>query len=254
MNEITKRRLVYWLLSVLNYLAAAAQHNFCLAVYYDQLFQLEQQLLLSLVNHSTARIQRAYKLLKNSSKKRRPRRFWERPGRVGCWWDNFINDVVIPEEWVENFRMSKDSFMSLCYELKPYIEKEVTRLRLPIPFTKRVAITLYYLVDEGRYRKTANAFGVSRAAVSIIVRDVCRAISLHLGPKYIKMPTTDEDVLNAVEAFEKSMVSLNVLEQWMVPMFLLEDHQKTQLTILIGRIGILSTFRPPVTTIIASQM
>ena len=203
MNEIMKRRLVYWLLSVINSLAAEAQHNYCLAVYYDALFQIEQQQLLSLVHHSTAQIQRVYKLLNSSSKRRRPRRFWVRPGRVETWWDTFINNVVMPEEWVENFRMSKDSFMSLCYELKPYIEKNVTRLRVPIPFTKRVAITIYYLVDEGRYRKTANAFGVSRAAVSVIVREVCHAISLHLGPKYIKMPATEEDVIKAVGEFEK---------------------------------------------------
>ena len=74
---------------------------------------------------------------------------------------------------------------------------------LPIPFRKRVAITIYYLVDEGRYHRTANAFGVSRAAVLVLVREVCCAISLHLGPKYIKMPTTNEYVLKAVEEFEK---------------------------------------------------
>ena len=96
--------------------------------------------------------------------------------------------------------------MSLCYELKPYIEKDITRLRLPIPYTKRVAITIYYLGDEGRYRKTANAFGVSRSSVSVIVREVCQAISLHLGPKCIKMPTTDEEVSNAATEFERRHV------------------------------------------------
>ena len=202
MDELTKRRLVYWLLCIMNSLAAAAQLNYSLAVYYDRLFELEQEQLLSLVHRSTAHIQRIHKLLK-TSKKRKPRRCWEKPGRAGIWWDNFINNIVLPEEWVENFRMTKESFMSLCYELKPYIEKNVTRLRLPIPFRKRVAITIYYLVDEGRYRKTANAFGVSRSAVSVIVREVCHAISLYLGPKYIKMPTTYEDVLKAVEEFEK---------------------------------------------------
>ena len=192
-------------------LVAAAQLNYYLPMYYDRLFQLEQEQLLSLVDRSTAHIQRVHKLLKTSSIKRRPRQFWEKPSRVGIWWDNFINNVVVPEEWVENFRMSKDSFMSLCYELKPYIEKNATRLRVPIPFRKRVAITIYYLVDEGRYRKTTNTFGVSKAAVSVIVREVYHAITLHLGPKYIKIPTTDEDVLKAVEEFEKILVSFNVL-------------------------------------------
>ena len=144
--------------------------------------------------------------------------------------------------------------MSLCYELKPYIEKDITRLRLPIPFTKRVAITIYYLVDEGRYRKTANAFGVSRSSVSVIVREVCQAISLHLGPKCIKMPTTDEEVLNAATEFERKYGFPLCLRAVDGTMYLSKDHQRTQLTILTGRTGILSIFRPHVTIIIVSQM
>ena len=48
--------------------------------------------------------------------------------------------------------------------------------------------------DEGRYRKVANAFGVSRSTVSIVVRRVTKAISHHLGPKYIGLPMTNDEV------------------------------------------------------------
>ena len=34
------------------------------------------------------------------------RRFWTGPGRTSAWWNNFADQVVIPEEWKENFRMS----------------------------------------------------------------------------------------------------------------------------------------------------
>ena len=34
------------------------------------------------------------------------RRFWTRPGRTSAWWDNFVNEVIVAEEWKENFRMS----------------------------------------------------------------------------------------------------------------------------------------------------
>ena len=37
------------------------------------------------------------------------RRFWTRPGRTSAWWNNFADQVVILEEWKENFRMSRDS-------------------------------------------------------------------------------------------------------------------------------------------------
>ena len=55
-------------------------------------------------------------------------------------------------------------------------------MRAPIDPLKRVALTLYYLNDEGRLLKTANSFGVSRPTASVIIRETC---STHLGPKYI---------------------------------------------------------------------
>ena len=41
------------------------------------------------------------------------RRFWTRPGRTSALWDNFVHEVVIPEEWLENFRMSRRSLLNL---------------------------------------------------------------------------------------------------------------------------------------------
>ena len=40
-----------------------------------------------------------------------------RPGRTNSWWSNFLHDVVISEEWVENFCMSKESFHVLCFHV-----------------------------------------------------------------------------------------------------------------------------------------
>ena len=37
---------------------------------------------------------------------------------------------------------------------------------------RQVAVTLYYLPDEERLRKTANSFGSSKSSVSIIMRRV----------------------------------------------------------------------------------
>jgi hypothetical protein len=137
-------------------------------------------------------------------KRRKRRRFWIRPGRTSLWWDNLWTGVSIEEEWKENFRMSRNSFLKLCDELRPHIEKKTTMMRPPIDVEKQVGIMLYYLSDEGRLRKTANAFGVSRSSVSIIVRQVTRVISEYLGPKYIKLPVTKEDVEEKVKGFYKA--------------------------------------------------
>ena len=55
-------------------------------------------------------------------------------------------------------------------------------MRSSIDPVKQVAIILYYLSDEGRIRKTANAFEVSRQSILNIVRKVCQAMTVHLRP------------------------------------------------------------------------
>ena len=97
--------------------------------------------------------------------------------------------------------MSRSSVVALSEELRPHIQPQTTNMRTPIDLLKRVALTLYYLSDEGRLRKTANAFGVSRQAVSVIIRQTCRAITIHLGPKYIKLPFTEREVEDLVIGF-----------------------------------------------------
>lgn len=60
---------------------------------------------------------------------------------------------------------------------------------------------MYYLSDEGRYLKVANVFGIGKSSVSETVRRVCKCISIALGPEYIKLPTSEQDVKQAVSNF-----------------------------------------------------
>ena len=118
-----------------------------------------------------------------------------------AWWDSFVTKLVLPEEWTENFRMLRDIFLSLCKHLGPHIERQSARMRDPVEVDRQVALTLYYLADEGRMRKTANSFGLSRSSVSIIIRRVCRAICEHLGPQLISLPTTEAEVQEKTKHF-----------------------------------------------------
>ena len=172
-------------------LVAALQLNIVLILrhltsYHQRLCSLLQIMLAENSNRSP----------KRSSKKNRKRRtMWVKPGRTSEWWKKFLNDVVVTEEWRENFRMTKRTFMGLCDELRPFPQRTDTTMRKAIDVETQVAITLYYLADEGRYRKVSNAFGVSRSTVSVSVRRVTRSISEQLGQKYIKLPATEEEVL-----------------------------------------------------------
>eukprot|EP00794_Sanderia_malayensis_P002264 gene2264-2597_t len=112
---------------------------------------------------------------------RKARRYWERPGHTSVWWLNFVQEVVVPEEWRENFRMSQDNFLNLCQELRPFLQKQQANMHIAISVEKQVAVFLYYISDEGMYRKVANAFGISRAAVSLIVRSVSKHVAVDLN-------------------------------------------------------------------------
>ena len=142
--------------------------------------------------------------IRTRRERRRPRRFWVRPGRTTVWWDNFVAGIVVEEEWKENFRLSRGSFYKLCNELRVYIQRQETTMRSPVEVERQVAMTLYYMSDEGRLRKTANSFGVSRPCVSVVIRRVARAISIFLGPKYITLPLTEDTVKDKVEKFFQS--------------------------------------------------
>lgn len=172
---------------------------------------LHRQLLNSLVfRHRVQRNQLNNLLLADGVKgvqkiwrkrKSKARQFWIRPGRTNSWWLAFQQNKVIPSEWCENFRMSKDSFNILCSELQDFIKKRNTRWRKSVSVKEQVALTLYYLSDEGRLRKTANAFGLGKSTTSQIIRRVCKAITDHLTSKYIKMPKSKEEVEESASRF-----------------------------------------------------
>ena len=89
---------------------------------------------------------------------RKDGRFWVRPGRTSAWWQSFVDGKVLDEGWRDNFCMGKNCFYHLVEEVRPFLEKQVTYMLVPVVVATRVAATLYYLSDEGCLRKTANAF------------------------------------------------------------------------------------------------
>ena len=78
--------------------------------------------------------------------------------------------------------------------LRPNLEKKRTRLRTPVPVKAQVGSFLYYISDDGCYRKTANAFAISRAFISGIIIRVSYAVTTFVRPKLIRLPTTEGKV------------------------------------------------------------
>ena len=95
------------------------------------------------------------------------------------------------EDWLENFRMSKETFLYLCQELGHTISRQDTHMRKALPSEMRVAITLWRLGTNDSYRTVGHLFGVSRSSVYLIVKEVCQAIVNKLLPIYIRIPEGD---------------------------------------------------------------
>lgn len=58
---------------------------------------------------------------------------------ISCW------DVIVPglinTQWVQNFRMSEETFIYLCNKLRPVMERVDTNAWRCVPLKKSLAIT-----------------------------------------------------------------------------------------------------------------
>lgn len=86
---------------------------------------------------------------------RMPRTVWMYE-RSAHWWNHIVLETFTDSDWLENFRVSRTTFVYLCSELEPAIAKKRTRFRRPISVHKRVAITLWVLATTIEYRTAAH--------------------------------------------------------------------------------------------------
>lgn len=73
---------------------------------------------------------------------------------------------------------------------------------------EQLAMTLYmyYLKDQWSILMTANAFGVALCTVSVVVRKVCYVLTNKWGPNVIKVPTTEQEMIELVSKMENKFV------------------------------------------------
>ncbi len=106
------------------------------------------------------------------------------------WWK-----VVVPtfseEQWLKNFRMSKETFLYLCQRVQPAMEKQDTNYRLCVPLQQRVAIAVWKLATNVDYRSVAHLFGVSRATACKCLKAFCSAMEDILWPEVMQFPNAD---------------------------------------------------------------
>ena len=142
MEDHQIRKVVFTLISLISSLISAYQLNYMLLDLNKAIFYRRSRRLLTILALSRQIFKR------RTARAPVVRRFWTRPGRTSAWWDNFASQTVVEEEWKENFRMNRPTFRLLCEELRPFVQKKATNMRLPVDVERQVASTLYYLSDE----------------------------------------------------------------------------------------------------------
>lgn len=121
-----------------------------------------------------------------------PRQIWMKSRHKG-WFIHFLIHRD-NQDWMESFRMSKETFKYICETLREYLRPR------PNPYTKRksvsveeqVAICVYYLGCCAELRVIGEIFGYAKSTIWKCIKRVCEVIVEVLMPKWIKMPTEEE--------------------------------------------------------------
>ncbi|XP_057310515.1 putative nuclease HARBI1 [Hydractinia symbiolongicarpus] len=127
---------------------------------------------------------------------RSKRKCWIKPGRTDKWWDNLhIVGNMCDDTWLQNFRMTKQQFMKLVELIRPYAKERSSQVRKDvIPLEKRLAITLYYLKDQGSLLMIGNTFGIAKSTTSVVVHEICGILAKDIASLLIKFPVEKADV------------------------------------------------------------
>ena len=96
------------------------------------------------------------------------------------------------KQYLQHFRVSKDTFWYLCGKYGRYFHKQTTQLRKPLPPAKRLAILLHWLAHGNSYSEVAVLYAVGKATVVAIVHDMVSILRQKLVPDSIKFPAGQE--------------------------------------------------------------
>ena len=134
--------------------------------------------------------------------------------RSDHWWNFIVLTTFTAQDWIENFRMSKQPFEYLCQRLSPFLNKRDSVMRRAISVQQWVAITLWCLATPAEYCTIAHLFGVARSTVCEIVHETSLAIVRTLMTTYIKFPTGNQ-LERVIETSRPNGEFLNVWGQSM---------------------------------------
>ncbi|KAJ7332884.1 hypothetical protein JRQ81_015064 [Phrynocephalus forsythii] len=75
---------------------------------------------------------------------------WCYPGRSE-WFHDIVMQYWDNRQWIENFRMTRQTLFEIADVLRAYLMRRDTVMRLAIPVEERVAIGVYFLASRSCY-------------------------------------------------------------------------------------------------------
>ncbi len=107
------------------------------------------------------------------------------------WWETVV-PTFTEAQWIQNFRMSKDTFQYFCRRLQGELGRCDTDYCYCIPAPNRVSIALWKLATNSGYRGISHLFGVCISMVWSCVRDFCSAVETVLMTRVIQLPNREK--------------------------------------------------------------
>ena len=103
---------------------------------------------------------------------------------------------------MRHYRMSKATFHEVADAIAPRVGRQDTNYRKAITVCQRLSVTLLYLATGITMQQVASMEGISQTTVQRCVHEVCRAIQSELGDRYVRFPSTEEDMKVAAAGFQ----------------------------------------------------
>jgi len=157
--------------------------------------------------------------------------------RSDVWWNNVVLRTFTQQDWIDNFRMSKETFMYICNKLSPDLARTDTLMRTCLSVERRVAVTIWCLATPTEYCTIAHLFGIARSTVCEIVHETCRCIVDVLLRSILNSPLVITYLL-LLKSSKPNGVSLSVLELLMAAIYQFLPQISCILTITIEKAGI----------------
>ena len=106
---------------------------------------------------------------------------WYVKPRSTCWFNEYLFNIYTPDMFYDILRMRRRTFDRLVDDLRPFISGQQTHWRQPISVEKKIVVTLFKLMHGVCCPLVADKAALGKSTVHEILRQVCSAISIHLG-------------------------------------------------------------------------